>query len=145
MALRFIDVILGYSWFFNKKSSLFVNFVNHSIILNILFNMSKFHLFSSYHKSFCSTTFCCALNLELEIYNVANETNQVTYYEQQRLLDLLLSRFQDAFLMNYHMDIYPLKIILTIILILCLVPYLLVFFYIALVSSKKPLHNFRST
>ncbi len=127
MSLRSTDVILGYPWFFNKNSSLAIDWVNHSIT----FSYNNFeHFIQCIKKPFalptitssdeysCSTIYCCILDLDLQISNVENGTDQLTYYEQ-RLLDSLLNEFLDVFPkelphglppkrnIDHHIDLIP--------------------------------------
>ena len=127
MSLRSTDVILGYPWFFNKNSSLAIDWVNHSIT----FSYNNFeHFIQCIKKPFalptitssdeysCSTIYCCILDLDLQISNVENGMDQLTYYEQ-RLLDSLLNEFLDVFPkelphglppkrnIDHHIDLIP--------------------------------------
>ena len=76
------NVILGYPWFYNKNSSLVINWVHHSISIVSSPSISEL----SY-----SSLFYCVIDPDIHIYNGDSVPNHLSYFEQQ--LDEILKDF----------------------------------------------------
>ena len=48
---------------------------------------------------------CCVLDVDIQIYNISSDSDQLTYYEE--VLDSLLKEFQDVFPMKLTKGLPP--------------------------------------
>ena len=106
MNLSTTDVILGYPWFYNKNSSLSIDWVHHSITF-VLNDCSHFiqcvkkqslSIVSSpsISKLSCSSLFYCVLDPDIHVYNIDSVSGHLSYFEQQQF-DAILNEFRDVF------------------------------------------------
>jgi hypothetical protein len=106
MKLRSADVILGYPWFYNKNSSLSIDWVNHSITfvqkgiahyIQCSKVPSKLIVPSTSLIEYQSCSFyCCVVDPAIQYYNFNIDVNQLPCHEQ-RLLNLIIKDFKDVF------------------------------------------------
>ena len=100
MNLHTIHVELGYRWFLNKNSSLFIGWVHHSVTFTLNHcihfiqcakKQSPSILSSPSISVFSCSTLCILLSLDpdIQIYNINNVTDNLSYFEQQLLHEIL--------------------------------------------------------